>query len=212
MANIVPITDLTEAKLDGLGIFDTLMRANKEHLESEFNKGRIKGTEYATVYLGSLDAVMNASLQFLLQRQEVALKAELMAQQVLVAQAEVLKANAQVQIANAEIQKVQAEVQIAQAQVLKIAEEIEILKLNKAKIPAEIAHLQAQTAVANQQKLNLESDKLLTISKTTLTDQQKANAVIEGTVLQAQKCKLDAEYDLTVVNVTKYAGGDAVRG
>ena len=101
MANIVPLNDLTQTTLDGSGVFDTLMRSMKAHLEAEYQKGRIKGTEYSTVYLGSLTAVLDASLNFLLQREKVALEAELMAQQVLVAQAEVEKARAQVEIAKA---------------------------------------------------------------------------------------------------------------
>lgn len=63
--------DLTQANIDGSGIFDVLMRANKVHLEAEFAKGRIKGTEYATVYLGSLEAVMRTSLEFLVQREQI---------------------------------------------------------------------------------------------------------------------------------------------
>lgn len=130
MANIVPLSDLTQTTLDGSGVFDTLMRSMKAHLEAEYQKGRIKGTEYSTVYLGSLTAVLDASLNFLLQREKVALEAELMAQQVLVAQAEVAKANAQVQVALAEVEKARVE--------------LEILGLTKEKIPAEIAVLQAQ--------------------------------------------------------------------
>lgn len=139
MADIT-INDLTLTTLEGTGIFDVLMRATKTHLEAEFNKNRIKGPEYSTVYLGSLESVMRTSLEFLLQRQKISLEAQLMEQQVLVAQAEVEKANAQVEL--------------AKQQVLQSKVELEILQLNKDKIPAEIAHLNAQTALLGQQKLN----------------------------------------------------------
>lgn len=68
----VTLDDLTQTTLDGTGVFDVLMRANKAHLAAEFDKGRIKGTEYATVYLGSLEAVLRTSLEFLVQRQQIA--------------------------------------------------------------------------------------------------------------------------------------------
>lgn len=113
------ITDLTSATIDGTGVFDVLMRANKAHLEQEFVKGRIKGPEYATVYLGALDAVLGASIQFLLQR---------------------------------------------------------------AKAQAEIDQIKAQT---------------------NLVTQQIANAVIEGTVLVAQECKLRAEFDVLMATLLK---------
>lgn len=77
----VVLTDLTAATLDGTGVFDVLMRANKAHLESEFTKGRIKGTEYATVYLGSLEAVLKSSIEFLLQRDKVNQEVKLLEQQ-----------------------------------------------------------------------------------------------------------------------------------
>ena len=139
MADIT-INDLTLTTLDGTGVFDVLMRATKAHLEAEYNKNRIKGAEYSTVYLGSLESVMRTSLEFLLQRQKIALEAQLMEQQVLVAKAEVEKALAQVEL--------------AKQQVLQSKVELEILQLNKDKIPAEIAHLNAQTALLGQQKLN----------------------------------------------------------
>ncbi len=192
MAIPIPISDLTQSTLEGTGVFDVLMRSMKAHLEAEFKQGRIKGPEYATVYLGSLDTVMQTSLNFLLQRQRVALEAELMAQQVLVATAEVAKANAQVEL--------------AQVELLKANVEKDILLLNKDKIPAEIAHLEAQTTVATQQKLNLVSEELRIDAQTALTTQQVANAVIEGTVLTGQKCKLDAEYDLLLGQTLKVAG------
>lgn len=70
-ATPVVLSDLTTTSIGGTGVFDVLMRANKAHLEEEFSKGRIKGPEYASVYLGSLQAVLAASVQFLLQREKV---------------------------------------------------------------------------------------------------------------------------------------------
>jgi hypothetical protein len=136
MTTLDPITlpDLTQATLEGTGVFDTLMRANKAHLESEFTKGRIKGPEYATVYLGSLEPVLQASLQFLLQKDKNKLEADLIAQQILLAQVEIQKAQA----------------------------ELAILQLNLTKIPAEIALLGAQKDLVTQQALNaVEEGKVL---------------------------------------------------
>lgn len=79
----VLITDISDANILGAGAFDTLMRAHKAHLLEEFNSGRIRGPEYATVYLGALEATMRSALEFTMARQRVALEAELMAQQVI---------------------------------------------------------------------------------------------------------------------------------
>ena len=188
---ITPITlnDLTLATLDGTGVFDVLMRANKAHLEAEYSKNRIKGAEYATVYLGSLEAVLNAALQFLLQKDKIALEAQLIEQQILLAQVEVIKANAQVL-------QTQAQTELVKQQTANALAELAILQANALKIPAEIAHLQAQTAMVGQQKANLvlEAD----------------NIPKQGAVLVGQKCKLDAEFDLLKTTNLKTAEEQAL--
>lgn len=62
--------DLTAATLEGSGTFDTIMRAINAHLKNEFDKSRITGAEYAKVYLGSMEAALGNSVQFLLQRDQ----------------------------------------------------------------------------------------------------------------------------------------------
>jgi hypothetical protein len=192
------ISDLTQATLEGSGVFDVLMRANKAHLEAEYAKNRIKGPEYSTVYLGSLDTVMNTALQFLLTKQKINLEAQLLEQQIILAQVEVQKANAQLAQINAQTELVQQQTINAQA-------ELAILQANVLKIPAEIELLNAQTAQTRQQTENLEFQKLQIQAQTDLLDQQERNAVIEGTVLVATECKLRAEYDLILSSVQKSA-------
>lgn len=72
------ITALTEGTIDGQGVFDALMRANKVHLEIEYSKNRLRGPEYATVYLGALEASMRLALDFLIQRQKIPLENEIL--------------------------------------------------------------------------------------------------------------------------------------
>lgn len=78
----ITVDQLTEASVDGAGIFDVLMRANKAHLDEEYAKNRIKGTEYATVYLGSVTAILQYSMQFLLNQQKTDLEAQLLEAQI----------------------------------------------------------------------------------------------------------------------------------
>lgn len=128
---VITLANITEGTLEGAGAFDTLMRANKLHLENEFQAGRIKGTEYASVYLGSLESVMRTSMEFLLQREKVALEAELVGEQIV--------------LAKIEAQKAQAELAILQANLPKVAKEM-------LQIDAQILQINAQTALTNQQK------------------------------------------------------------
>jgi hypothetical protein len=180
MANpVIPLSSLTVETLEGTGVFDVLMRANRAHLENEFQKNRIKGPEYATVYLGSLESVMRTSMEFLLQREKVALEAELMAQQVLIAKAEVEKANAMVLV--------------AQAEVTKIGVELEIMRLNRDKVPFEILHLQAQTRLVDEQVLHTTAQTSHTEAQSNLVGQQTTNLQAEVLNIPKQGSLIDAQ-------------------
>lgn len=73
MANEIPITDLTNGSLlngewVGTGVFDVLLDSVNKNIASQFNKGRIVGLDYANVYLGSMQAVLQQSIEFLLKK------------------------------------------------------------------------------------------------------------------------------------------------
>jgi hypothetical protein len=76
MADIL-ITDLTDGSLDinndwsGTGVFDKLIEAVNKNIEGQYNKGRISGSDYANVYLGSMQSVLAQSMEFLLREKLV---------------------------------------------------------------------------------------------------------------------------------------------
>lgn len=76
MADIT-IEELTDGALDsnndwnGTGIFDKLISAVNKNIEGQYNKNRLKGSDYANVYLGSMQSVIAQSMQFLLQEKQV---------------------------------------------------------------------------------------------------------------------------------------------
>lgn len=53
----------------GTGIFDILINAVNENIEIQYKKGRIKGADYANVYLSSMQAAIAESVRFLQQKQ-----------------------------------------------------------------------------------------------------------------------------------------------
>lgn len=146
----ITINDLTEATIDGSGIFDTLMRANKAHLEAEYSKNRIKGAEYATVYLGALDSILGAATNFLLQKQRVGLEADLLAQQIILAQVEVQKAN---------LQLVQIEVQTEQIRIQTLQAIAQTSLINQQELNAV---LEGNVLIAQECKLRAEYDLIIT--------------------------------------------------
>ena len=48
------------------GLVDQLMTTVNHHLDQQYKKGRISGSDFANVYVGSLSAVMQYSTQYLL--------------------------------------------------------------------------------------------------------------------------------------------------
>lgn len=220
------INDLTQTTLEGTGVFDVLMRANKAHLEAEFKKDRIKGPEYATVYLQSLQTVMQTALQFLLQKDRNLLEAQLLEQQILVAQQEVLKAQAEVLLVNAQIAKLEREEGLTAQQILNLqAEVLNIPKqgalldaqVNKTLKDVDIADAeiaikeqqiliaQEEVALAQAKLVNLPKEGALLDAQAAQIEQQTSNAVIEADVLRGQKCKLDAEFDVLLQSKLKTA-------
>lgn len=152
------LNGLTQATLEGTGVFDTLMRANKAHLEAEFAKNRIKGSEYATVYLGSLEAVLRASVEFLLQSSKAADEiALLQAQTALVTQQ---TANAVAEGLNIPIQGL-----VLTAQKCKLDAEFDLIGLEKLKTAAETSLLNQKTVTEAAQVTALGVDDNSVIGK-----------------------------------------------
>ena len=58
----IPLSQLTNiTPTDTGGVFDALMQAVEKRLEQEFDKGRIKGTDYSKVYLSLRDCYATVS-------------------------------------------------------------------------------------------------------------------------------------------------------
>lgn len=51
------------------GVFDKLMSSVNDNINTQYSDGRITHTDYANVYLGSLQSVLQQSINFVLQEQ-----------------------------------------------------------------------------------------------------------------------------------------------
>lgn len=66
MATDIQFTEVTTGDILGDGVFDQLMRSIKAHALEEYNAGRITGKDYATVYLGGMQAAIKEAVTFVL--------------------------------------------------------------------------------------------------------------------------------------------------
>ena len=113
MADIT-LAQLTEGTVTGSGVFDVLMKSTKAHLEQEFAANRIRGTDYANVYLGSMNSAMQVSVQFLLGEQAADKQAELLTSQVVSSTKQSLKLDEEIALLAQKVitEKSQTETQI----------------------------------------------------------------------------------------------------
>lgn len=178
----IELKGLTEATVAGTGVFDVLMRAARSHLDEEFTRNRIKGPEYANVYLGSIEPVLVQSVEFLLNKDKAKNESDLIAAQIRETEAKVLL--------------IEAQTELAKQQKLNAENEWLLLAEQKAKMTAE-------TALIYQQKDNLEATLPQILVQTALITQQRLNAITEELIMHKQMCKLDAEYDLIMGQINK---------
>jgi hypothetical protein len=202
----IAVADLTAANTAGNGVFDVLMRAVKAHLDEEFKRGAIKGADFATVYLGSLNLALQSGMNFLLQKERVTLEANLLEKQIELAQIQVEKAGIELAMLIASQAKIPAEIAQLEAQTALIGQQRINLASEGENIPKQGELLDKQVLLAIQQKNNLISENLGILAKTSLTQQQAVNAVTEELVLVAQKCLLQAQFDKTQSETLKSAG------
>jgi hypothetical protein len=140
--------DLTENELTGLGVFDHLMRSVKEHLLEEYSNQRIRDTDYANVYAGSINTTMQQAITFLLQEQQAD------------AQADLTRANEA--LVREQIITEQKKQELLDCDILKCAEEIKLLQKQQLKLDAEITNLNFQNDLIVQQIEKMKSDIELT--------------------------------------------------
>lgn len=177
VTNTVTTQAYTTETLDGAGVFDSLMRTLKAHLKEEYSQSRIRGTEYATVYLGALNATMDKSLQFLLTRDKVKLEADVLELQAAQMQLDGQRAALEIDLLKQQRNKAFLDGELVKAQAAKVYQDICLAQLQEKKMQEEIDLLQEQ--FKNQEE------------ETKNTKQQRF-------VINATKCKLDAEFSVLV--------------
>lgn len=97
------VSDLTTRSIDGSGVFDQLMVANKVHIAEEFDKGRLTAEQYSKAYIEITTAVMNMSLQFVLQKEQNYWSNILLQSQARQAEIQAVTAATQLEINKAEL-------------------------------------------------------------------------------------------------------------
>lgn len=134
----IDIDDLTQKRIDGSGVFDTLMSSVYAHLKGEFDKNRITGTEYTKAYIALTELAMGSAVQFVLQKDQTYWQA-------INAQLEGINARMQVELAQQQILLSQAELQIKQQELLNKQQELLLLQQQLVLVKEQAESQRAQT-------------------------------------------------------------------
>lgn len=173
------------------GVFDKLSAVVRKQLEEEFSAGRLTGTEYSKVYVTTIEATLNQSINFLLQKDISANQAALLIAQeaavrkdMLLTEAQIAKLNREVLMMDKQEDLLDAQIALANAQVTKAQIEGDVLLKEKDKLIQEILLVTAKVAESGKQ-LEILTAQALNIPK-------------EGALLDKQIIKIQAEADFTL--------------
>ncbi len=172
-------TDITDNsdpnENDGTGTFDKWMCTVESHIEKQFQDGRFTGTDYATVYLGSLQATLQAAITFELQRQVAGKQVDLIDAQIAEAAATTIRNDslAAAEISLKDAQELDIEyitVNHRPEQTIQLQEQIDLLETQDL-IAQENVLTQAEVTLKTAEEVALLSQKVLTeLAQTSDTD------------------------------------------
>jgi hypothetical protein len=187
----VDIKDLTDnARIQdnydvtGNGWLDNIVEVVNTNIKAQYEAGRINGTDYATVYLGALQAALGESVKIVLQKDIIALQAAgeeaklgLIDEQILSERAKRGLLIAQMENEKKKLELMEQEIELAKLKVDLTKEQIELtkaqLEIEKAKLPL----TEAQTELVLAQ---VESEKLKLLQISAQTDLIKAQLATEN--------------------------------
>lgn len=222
----IKIEDITTGEVNGTGVFDILMQRVEKSLDTQFKKSRIKGDDYAQVYLGAMTAVLQQSIAFVLGEQQADKQADLIEQQIVTEQKQTDLMQSQIDKVDKEIELQEEAKYIARAQVtddltvppstivdaqgvlggqidnlvkegLQIDANTALINSNKSKVDYEVTNLYPEQLTKLQEEVDLlQSQDLKVQSDKLAVDQQTSNLAAEALNIPKAGLKLDAEKSL----------------
>lgn len=146
------IDELTEGKLNGNGVFDKLMKTFELHLEREYNKQRIRGTDYANAYIGLINNALNQVSNYALEKSKLPLELQLLEAQIHKTATDTIVATKQGGLIDAQIHKEMAQTEMLHLEMeYKFPKELALIDEQIANMKAEIALKEKELALRDKQ-------------------------------------------------------------
>lgn len=172
--------DLTTRVISGTGMFDGLMVAMSNHIQQEYQAGRISGSEYAQAYVQMSTAVLGSAVNYLLAKDQAYWQAQLVQKQAQAAEIAVVGARVSLEVARADLA-------IARAKTDLVAVEYAVSKIRLANEDVQYALGLAQLAGVQYTNANLLPAQLAGVLKTTQIADYQLTFVLPKEVEKSQK-------------------------
>lgn len=198
MAYNIDINDLTSNvtitstnEVTGSGIFDTLMETVTKHIKAQYQEDRIVGGEYATVYLGALQSVLQLSVKILLDKDLVAKQLEEIDSRIALNNSNISLANKQMLAIDADIGLKTSQKALIDQQKLTEVQQTSLVEAQKDKVDYETNSLLPKQL----EKLTYEVGTLLPSQNSLITAQTTSEEAKEALIkYQRHGFKVDATY------------------
>lgn len=172
--------DLTTRTISGTGMFDGLMVAMSNHIQQEYQAGRISGSEYAQAYVQMTTAVLGSAVNYLLAKDQAYWQAQLVQKQAQAAEIAVVGARVALEVTRADLA-------IARAKTDLVAVEYAVSKIKLANEDAQYALGLAQLAGVEYTNANMLPAQLAGALKATEIADYQLTFVLPKEVEKSQK-------------------------
>lgn len=204
------IEELTMVNKEGTGVFDVLMKSTNLHIQGEYKDGRIKGSEYAQVYLGGLQATLSTSVDYLhkakllgVQIENEMKQGELIDAQIKLTEAQARQVDAETTIKlPVEVENIKANTALADANKDRVLEELTLIPLQGNLLTAQTAQVGAETILTDKRVDQLTAELAKIPLEIELLEKQVVNATTQNELLTAQKEGVDLQNSMVPKQIT----------
>jgi hypothetical protein len=173
-------------------VLDGVMETIKRHLYEEFQQQRLRGSDYAKVYVGTTEAVLANATQYLVgmalineQRQKILADVSLTVKQM-------EKVDKEIDLMDSQIQKINREILLIEAQTRQVVADVE------QKLPKELALMDGQITKLTAETRHVEETTKQSTAETALIKSKTLSEDYNRTQMMPQEVlKMQAEVLLT---------------
>ena len=209
----ITIDEITTTSPNGSGTFDTLMKTVQTYLDTE--RKRMNATDYAKVYLGALDSVLQQSLAFTMGRQAADKQAGLLAAQAAtevinttIAAQKLLIITEEVTVAEQKALDAVNQSAIIAQQLLLVQAEVSFAAEKELKLQADIELVEEQVLIAKQKVLLDTKQNLIATQQLAIVSEEALTKIEQGLLVDEELLLKKQEVLVTTAKAVQYVAVD----